>query len=79
MADLVAAVVCCAGIPMFVTFGAGAVLAAVGATLCKPQILPGWPYWSPRSQQCSPADPSEAPYPATPHAGGVKRGVYGLA
>jgi len=39
VADLVAAVVCCAGIPMFVTFGAGAVLASVGAALGKPQVL----------------------------------------
>jgi|GEM_PF-4913189 len=39
VAALVAAAVCCAGIPLLVTFGAGAVLAAVGATLCKPQVL----------------------------------------
>jgi len=39
VAALVAAVVCCATIPLLVTFGAGAVLATVGAALCKPQVL----------------------------------------
>jgi membrane protein implicated in regulation of membrane protease activity len=39
VAALVAAALCCAGIPLFVAFGAGAVLASVGAALGKPQVL----------------------------------------
>jgi len=39
VAGLAAAAVCCAGIPLFVASGAGVVLATVGATLCKPQVL----------------------------------------
>jgi hypothetical protein len=39
VAALVAAAVCCAGTTLLVAFGAGAVLATVGATLGKPQVL----------------------------------------
>ena len=39
VAALVAAVVCCAGTTLLVAFGAGAVLATVGAALCQPKVL----------------------------------------